>query len=89
MGRYPAVDLLVLALRGLPPLPKALCRNRAALFDSEDPAGVAEAVGLCHRCPELGTCRSWVERLDYRHRPTGVVAGRHYRRRNKRTQLVS
>ena len=60
------------------------CAAAAQMFDSEDPADVAEAVGLCRRCPELGACRAWVDRLDYTARPTGVVAGRRYHRRRRR-----
>ncbi|SBS78474.1 conserved hypothetical protein [uncultured Mycobacterium sp.] len=64
----------------------ALCRGRAELFDSEDPADAAEAVALCQLCPELDACRAWVDRLDKRARPPGTTAGRVYRPRRRELQ---
>ncbi|MGK2852644.1 MAG: hypothetical protein ACSLE3_00835 [Microbacteriaceae bacterium] len=58
-SRHPAVDLLALVLHRVPALPEALCRGRSELFDSDDPADVAEAVSRCQCCLELGACRDW------------------------------
>lgn len=81
MSRYPAVDLLTMVLERVPKLPGALCRDRSALFDSEEPASVAVAVSLCERCPALDACRVWADGLSYASRPSGVVAGRRRSRR--------
>lgn len=76
----PWVDLLVLVLRGLPPLPGAACVGKAELFESDRPADVATAGSLCERCPSLDPCRAWVSSLSYEARPTGIVAGRRWKR---------
>lgn len=81
VGSTPAIDLLMLVLQRVPKLPGALCRGRPRLFDSEEPADVAEAVALCERCPALDACRAWADGLSYPARPPGVVAGRRYHRR--------
>jgi hypothetical protein len=89
LSRYPAVDLLTMVLQRVPKLPGALCRNRSELFDGEEPEDIAEAVALCARCPALDACRAWVDRLEYRARPSGVIAGRYRRPRRPRGQLVT
>jgi WhiB family redox-sensing transcriptional regulator len=68
-----AVDLFE-ALRGIPPLPGALCRGEHELFDDTDLPD--EALELCSRCPALAGCTAWFEALPARHRPRGVIAGR-------------
>lgn len=76
------VDLLA-ALAGVPPLPGARCKGHAALFD---PARVGEdvsrverrhrvALETCMGCPALGPCRMWLDSLQPRDRPPGVIAG--------------
>lgn len=67
-----------------PQLVGARCRGKWALFDPADgddaPQVVerlhTEAIALCHRCPALAACRSWIESLPAPKRPGGVVAGR-------------
>lgn len=81
MSRYPEVDLLTLLLQRVPKLPGALCRNRSELFDSDGDADIAAAVSLCERCPALDACRTWADGLTYPSRPSGVVAGRRWKRR--------
>ena len=76
-----------LAILGCVALPGALCRHKAATFDEArtlEPTEVvearhAQARGLCQRCPALENCTTWVESLQARQRPTGIVAGRLYR----------
>ncbi|MCW2686152.1 MAG: hypothetical protein JWR37_1042, partial [Mycobacterium sp.] len=71
------------ALAGVPRLPGALCRDRAALFDppassaDDDDVEYAQgaALALCRRCPSLAGCRVWFDNLPARHRPLGVIAG--------------
>ena len=78
-----SIDLLKGILAGSPKLPDAQCRNRSHLFDPQghgEPSTAAAsrhaaAVALCHRCPALGACATWVETLHPRERPAGVVAG--------------
>lgn len=62
---------LLAEIASVPHMPRALCRNRAPLFDSASQA--TEAVALCRRCPELDPCRSWANALP-RDAITGVVA---------------
>jgi hypothetical protein len=75
------VDLLGAILRGVPKLPKALCRGQIRLFDADDPNDVErenqryDAAKLCSRCPELDPCSAWVDSLPPSRRPAGVVAG--------------
>ena len=69
-----AVDALFEALRGIPPLPGALCRGQHELFDDADLPN--RALALCARCPALAGCSTWFEALPPKHRPPGVIAGR-------------
>jgi hypothetical protein len=56
-------------------LPRAACKGRHELFDSDLPDDVDEATGICRRCPELFTCQRWYDSLPPGKRPIGVVAG--------------
>lgn len=67
----------------IPTLLNALCRNHLDVFDDETPEGIADAVALCHRCPELEPCRRWSERLGPA-KFTGVIAGKQYIHKNRR-----
>lgn len=74
-------------LAGIPALPDARCRGRAALFEATiavrhgGPARAElenarrEALTLCHACPALALCRSWLAAMPATRRPRGVVAG--------------
>lgn len=74
-------------LAGIPALPDARCRGRAALFEATiavrhgGPAKAElenarrEALTLCHACPALASCRSWLAAMPATRRPRGVVAG--------------
>lgn len=69
-----------------PAMPLARCRGRGELFDGgekEEPAAAvrarhSEALALCRRCREIGTCESWIDGLPKSQIPRGVVAGRRY-----------
>jgi hypothetical protein len=70
--------------RAIPKLPKALCRQHVDVFDDETPDGIAEAVAICGRCPELDACAAWAATLAPR-KLSGVIAGKHHptpKRRN-------
>ena len=60
-----------------PPLPGALCRGHPDTFDphARMDRRRAEALTLCGRCPVLGECKAWVDRLPEWRRPVGVVGG--------------
>jgi hypothetical protein len=63
------------ALAGAPDL-NGLCAWQWDLFDNtDDPAAVDQAIGLCRQCSCLDKCRTWYESLPPRRRPLGVVAG--------------
>lgn len=74
-------------LAGIPALPDARCRGRAALFEATiavrhgAPAKAelenarSEALRLCRTCPALGPCRAWLTGMPQTRRPRGVVAG--------------
>jgi WhiB family transcriptional regulator, redox-sensing transcriptional regulator len=70
-----------------PPLPGALCRGHADIFDAPaawpptdaDRARIAQAKALCRRCPVLADCKAWDASLPRRQHATGVIAG-HLRR---------
>lgn len=72
------------ALRGVPALPGAQCRNRGHLFDPPAPREAADdvaqrhmqALWLCDNCPARRPCEQWLDSLPPARRPAGVVAGR-------------
>jgi hypothetical protein len=68
----PAADLMLELASGMPSLPRAACRGRAAMFD--DPGGVEAAVQMCAYCPEREPCARWAADQPPR-TLTGVVAG--------------
>jgi WhiB family redox-sensing transcriptional regulator len=76
-------DTLLAAIAGAPALHGARCRGKGHLFDSAEPhenPDIVEqrhnqAIGLCHHCPALGRCESWVLSLKPSRRPPGIVAG--------------
>lgn len=71
------------ALLGIPKMPNALCKNRPELFDEAAPGEApymvehrhAEALRLCAGCPELQTCRDYLDSLRPAEKPGGVIAG--------------
>jgi hypothetical protein len=72
-------ESLIDALAGIPSLPGALCRGRAADFDLEPgscPEAIEAAIHICESCPVLTRCREYVDSLPPSRRPPGVVAGR-------------
>ncbi|UGU08153.1 hypothetical protein LTQ56_05625 [Mycobacterium intracellulare subsp. intracellulare] len=67
------------ALAGVPLLEGARCKGRPERFDLDvrsDRESIDWATYTCGACPALRKCRRWVDRLDTRQRPSGVVAGR-------------
>jgi hypothetical protein len=60
-------DQLVSALRGIPPLPGALCRGHWQMFDDADDPVVTEAA--------IDRCRQWADSQP-RGALSGVVAGK-------------
>jgi len=71
-----ALDALVEAIAAAPALDRGLCVGQHDLWDeTDDPAAVDQAIGLCHQCPVLAQCAEWVNSLSPRKRPIGVVAG--------------
>lgn len=72
-------------LAGIPALPDARCRGRAALFEAtiatrgpikaELENARSEALRLCRTCPALGPCGVWLTGMPQTRRPRGVVAG--------------
>lgn len=67
------------ALVGVPLLEGARCKGRPERFDLDirsDRESIDWATYTCGACPALRKCRRWVDRLDTRQRPSGVVAGR-------------
>lgn len=68
-------ELVGKILRGIPPLPGALCRSEAELFGSDDADDQAAAAAICRACPALPQCSEWVASLPKSQRPLGVVAG--------------
>ncbi|QRY53383.1 hypothetical protein [Mycolicibacterium septicum] len=77
-----AIENVFTALAGAPLLDGAACRGQAPGWDGADPAdpATAVAIGACRQCPALAPCRQWVTSLSPSRRPSGVVAGRIYRR---------
>jgi len=82
----PEINLLCEILRGTPRLPGAACRDHRDLFDAARANGRghstrrlaaarAAAVRICHTCPALSECRSWLDTVPRTQRPSGVVAG--------------
>ncbi len=79
-------DLLAeLSNTGIPPLPGASCRDHVTTFDKAvtnynyrtvrvTPAQ-RRALAVCHECPALAACRTWVDGLAPEQRPLSVVAG--------------
>lgn len=70
-------------LGAIPDLEGAACRGRHTQFDQPEPlndpharARLASAVSECQSCPVLTACGEWVDELQPRQRPAGVVAGR-------------
>jgi hypothetical protein len=59
----------------IPDLPAAACRQAVAVFDNETPTGIAEAVAVCRRCPELDACAAWAATVAPR-KLSGVIAGK-------------
>ena len=78
---------LIGALNGIPHLPGALCKGRAADFDEqaadEDDDDAVQrqlhALDLCRACPSLDACESWFLSLAPSKKPVGVIAGRIHR----------
>jgi hypothetical protein len=76
-------ESLTAALAGVPKLPDAACRGMHRLFDPgerDEPAEVVAerheaALHICASCACFADCRSWLESLPARRRPSGVVAG--------------
>lgn len=77
------LDSLLFALAGCPSLPGARCRGKGHLFD---PAAIgeqantvaarhAQAIALCRGCPALTRCTDWLNSLEPKHKPDGVIAG--------------
>ncbi|SBS75599.1 conserved hypothetical protein [uncultured Mycobacterium sp.] len=73
------------AIAAVPRLDGAACRGSVDHdidhdCDGEPPEAREErlhrAVAVCHGCPALTACRTWLDGLSARQRPTGVVAGR-------------
>ena len=74
-------------IAGIPDLPGARCAGLADLFEATiDEHGNAAsraqreharaaALRLCHACPALAPCRTWLDGLRPTRRPRGVVAG--------------
>jgi WhiB family redox-sensing transcriptional regulator len=77
------------SLRGMPRLPGALCRNHSDLFDppehgvdhTDTRERLSFAIRVCCCCPALSACRRWVDSIDPKDRPPGVVAGQTENRR--------
>lgn len=78
-----AVALLSEILRGVRPLPGALCPDHPHVFhasaDNPDPEtrdyAITTAVRLCRACPALQQCAAWLDRTPATQRPPGVIAG--------------
>jgi hypothetical protein len=78
-----SLDTLLAELAGAPVLPGRKCRGWPHLFHvatpGEDPDTVhyrhTQALGLCARCPSIDRCRTWLDGLPPRQRPTGIIAG--------------
>jgi Transcription factor WhiB len=67
---------IIEALAGAPNLERGLCVWNWHLFDeTDDPAAVDQAIGLCRQCPVLAQCAEYVASLPARKRPVGVIAG--------------
>lgn len=67
------------ALAGVPLLEGARCKGRPERFDLDIRSGreaIDWATYTCGACPALRKCRAWVDSLEPRQRPSGVVAGR-------------
>lgn len=72
-------------------MPGAACRGLGELFDPLDPDDESDrtsaevaAMRVCERqCPVLAQCRRWFKSLPDSRKPTGVVAGRVYRRQQE------
>ncbi|MGP4054288.1 hypothetical protein ACTWP6_05605 [Mycobacterium sp. 4D054] len=77
-------------LAGIPALPGARCKGRAAdLYERTDSEhrmtgrltktelddARRDALRLCAQCPSLAPCRDWLNALPAAQRPRGVVAG--------------
>lgn len=77
MNADAVIELLASLGRTTPALPNAACRNHTDLFDREDPDGIAEAVAICRRCPELAACQRWPASMNP-NKLNGVIAGRRY-----------
>jgi WhiB family redox-sensing transcriptional regulator len=83
-SRRVSIVELFAELATAPRLPGALCAGHADLFDptgpEDDDTDTAErlsfAIRACWCCPALTACRSWVDSLPPKERPSGVVAGR-------------
>ncbi|WP_068179698.1 WhiB family transcriptional regulator [Mycobacterium sp. UM_CSW] len=63
------------ALRGIPNLPDAACRNLPELFDATDEIDAEPAIALCRSCPALQDCAAWAATLP-KNSISGVVAAR-------------
>jgi WhiB family redox-sensing transcriptional regulator len=80
------------ALSGVPRLDDANCLGLWTLFDEPEPGDAdgrdanRAALELCRTCPSLGDCRTWVDSLPPRDRPTGVIAGRIRKAKQPRKQ---
>jgi len=83
------VALLRELAAAVPRLRGARCRDKWELFDAaatrlHGPAASAQAEALaeCRQCPALMLCREWLDSLEPRARPSGVIAGRVIRARH-------
>jgi hypothetical protein len=52
------------ALRAIPSLPLAACKGLSDLFNGDTVEDIAEAIAICHRCPELLPCRRYSQTLS-------------------------
>ncbi len=81
------------ALAGVPRLDGANCLGLWSLFDEPEPGDTdgrdanRAAVELCRTCPALDDCRTWLDSLRPKDRPTGVIAGRILRTKQLRKKI--
>lgn len=83
-GRISLTEFLAALSAAAPHLPGASCRSHVELFDRttgdtrkpDTREARTAALNLCHTCPALDPCRTWLDSLPAHQRPTGVIASR-------------